>query len=212
MEPVKSPSRYVQVLATSEGVLFAECVSNEFLQDDDQLGNRENELLPILGWDWPAPPNKPNWTFQDELLNTGNAVSDLLIKTIRRVFSCTDDDILLLKVFPSLELSNGRQVNLRQERDGSDSRSLWAHLDDDGNLHIDGQDLGPRTALVSDDDEYEWFETIRAEDVPKVVALLGGSTGDDVLDLLEAHYTGKASYELEKRLLESDVKVEFYSC
>jgi len=105
-------------------------------------------------------------------------------------------------------MSNGRQVQLRRERDGPDSRYLWAYLDEQGNLHIDGQDLGPSTAPVSDDGEYEWFKTIRAEDVPKVAMLLGGGTGDEVLDLLEARYTGEGSYELEKRLRESDIKVE----
>ena len=109
-------------------------------------------------------------------------------------------------------MSSGRQVQLRRERDGPDSRSLWAYLDEQGNLHIDGQDLGPKTAFIRDDGEYEWFNTVRAEDVPKVVTLLGGGTGDDVLHLLEARYAGEASYELEKRLRESDIKVEFYSC
>ncbi|MHB8328365.1 MAG: hypothetical protein ACYDD6_01845 [Acidimicrobiales bacterium] len=93
-----------------------------------------------------------------------------------------------------------------------DSRYVWAYLDDGGNLHIDGQDLGPGTAPVSAEGEYEWFKTIGAEDMPKVVTLLGGVGGDDVLDLLEARYTGERSYELEKRLRDSDIKVEFFSC
>jgi hypothetical protein len=84
-------------------------------------------------------------------------------------------------------------------------------MDGQDNLHIDGQDLGPGTAPVSADGEYEWFRTIRAEDVPKVVTLLGGDSGDDVLDLLEARYTGEGSYELERRLRGSDIKVEFHS-
>jgi hypothetical protein len=48
--------------------------------------------------------------------------------------------------------------------------------------------------------------------VPKVVGLLGGNPGDDVLDLLEARYRGEGSYELEKRLQERHIKVEFHSC
>ncbi len=84
-------------------------------------------------------------------------------------------------------------------------------MDDQGNLHIDGQDLGPKTAPVSDDGEYKWFKTVRAEDVPKVVTLLGGRTEDDVLDLLEARYCGAASYELEKRLRESDIEVKTFT-
>jgi len=101
---------------------------------------------------------------------------------------------------------------LRQGRDSADSRFLWAYLDDDGNLHIDGRDLGPKTTPVSADGECEFFKTIRAEDVPEVVMLLGGDAGDDVLDLLKTRYTGDGSYELEKRLRESDIKVEFLSC
>jgi hypothetical protein len=85
-------------------------------------------------------------------------------------------------------------------------------VDDQGDLHIDGQDFGPGTAPVSADGEYEWFKTIKAEDVPRLVTLLGGNADDDVLDLLEARCTGKGSYELEKRLRDSDIKVEFFSC
>jgi len=35
--------------------------------------------------------------------------------------------------------------------------------------------------------------------------------GEDVLDLLEARYTGESSYELEKRLREGGIKVESFS-
>jgi hypothetical protein len=101
IEPTTSPSRYVQVIASSDARLFAECVSNEFLARDERLTIEQDELLPVLGWDWPAPPAKPNWSFHDELLNTGHAIGMLLIKTISQVFACTDDDILTLKVFPS---------------------------------------------------------------------------------------------------------------
>ena len=62
------------------------------------------------------------------------------------------------------------------------------------------------------DGEYEWFKIIGAEDVPKVVTLLGGHAGSDLLDLLEARYTGGGSYELEKRLRGSDIEIEFFSC
>jgi hypothetical protein len=101
-----------------------------------------------------------------------------------------------------------RRVKLRQERVGPDSRFLDATLDDEGHLHIDGQDLGPKTASVSGDGEYEWFETISSENVTKVVTLLGGHARDDVLDLLESNYCGAASYELEKVLRESDIEIK----
>ena len=103
-----------------------------------------------------------------------------------------------------------RTVTLRAERNGADYRHLAAYLDEQGRLHIDGQDLGPGTAIVSSDGEYEWYNTIAAEDVPRVVELLEGQPGDDVLDLLERNWTGAHSYELERRLRESDIHVELF--
>jgi hypothetical protein len=104
-----------------------------------------------------------------------------------------------------------REVRLREERDGRDSRHLWAYVDEAGALHIDGQDLGPGTEIVSSDGEYEWFQTIAPADVPRVVALLGGQPGDDVLDLLERDFTGARSYELEALLRASDIHVELFT-
>lgn len=105
-----------------------------------------------------------------------------------------------------------RTVTLRDERHGKDSRRLWAYLDKAGDLHIDGQDLGPATAPVSSDGEYEWFRTIAAADVPRLVSLLGGAQGESVIDLLERDFSGAASYNLESRLSDSDIPIEFFSC
>jgi hypothetical protein len=96
-----------------------------------------------------------------------------------------------------------RRVTLRA---GEGGRHLWAYLDAAGNLHIDGQDLGPATAPVSSDGEYEVFEKIDAEHVPAVVELLGGTPGSDVLDLLE-DFAGAASNDLMARLRASDIPI-----
>jgi hypothetical protein len=98
-------------------------------------------------------------------------------------------------------------VTMRDERQDRDSRHLWAYLDDQGCLQIDGQDLGPSTAIVSDDGEYEWFQTIKAEHVPRLIALLGGKPRDDILELLRT-WSGARSYEFERLLRESDIPVE----
>jgi len=102
-----------------------------------------------------------------------------------------------------------RTITLRNERKGRDQRHLWAYLDADGILHIDGQDLGPATAIGSGDGEYEWFKTIAAKDIPRLVKLLGGQRGEEVLDLLERDWTSphKAD-ELEDRLRESKIRVK----
>ena len=101
---------------------------------------------------------------------------------------------------------SGRRVVLRDEHRGADWRALWAWVDSAGALHIDGQDLGPATAAVSDDGEYEWFVTIAAAEVPRVVELLGGAPGDQVLDVLERGWTGRHSYRLEEMLRDSEIR------
>lgn len=101
-----------------------------------------------------------------------------------------------------------RQVTLRDERSGPDSRHLTAHLDDDGNLHIDGHDLGPGTAPVSNDGEYEWLEAISADDLPRLLVLLGAPPDAVILDVLEQQWTGAKAYDLEKLIRESDIRVQ----
>ena len=99
-------------------------------------------------------------------------------------------------------------IHLRGERRADGSQlSLWAYLDSGGRLHIDGQDLGPVTAPVSNDGEYEYFKTIAASDIPRLVELLGGKPGADILALLKRKYTGEKSYDLERILSESDIPV-----
>lgn len=115
---------------------------------------------------------------------------------------------------PSVTMSGthgSRKVTLRDEHEGKGSRHLCAYVDEAGNLHIDGQDLGPGTAPVSPDGEYEWFKTIAAVDVPRLVSLLGGTHGENILDLLERGFSGAGSYELEERLGKSDIPVELFS-
>jgi hypothetical protein len=99
-----------------------------------------------------------------------------------------------------------RRVMLRNG--GAERRYLWAYLSADGALHIDGQDFGPETAPVIPRGEYEWFQTIQPEHLPRLVELLGGEAGTEVLDLLAARYTGTAAAELERVLRESDLPVE----
>ena len=97
---------------------------------------------------------------------------------------------------------HGRQVMLR---DGEDDRYLIAWVDEQGRFHLDGQDLGPATAVVSSRGEYEWFHTIAATDVPRVLTLIGADQDDDILDVLERNWAGSRAATLEKLLADSDI-------
>jgi hypothetical protein len=104
-----------------------------------------------------------------------------------------------------------RTVTLRQERRGDDVRWLGASVDGAGALRVHGQDLGPGTAMVSSDGEYEWFMAVGAGDIDRLVALLGGRPGDDVLELLERDWTGSRSYDFERVLRESGIPVKLFT-
>jgi hypothetical protein len=105
-------------------------------------------------------------------------------------------------------MSSPSKVDLRSEQRGDDSFFLWAYLDADGNLHIDGQDLGPVTAVVSSDGEYEYFQTVAAADVIRLLRLLGEPEDADVLQVLRQKWSGVASWEFDRVLRESDIPVK----
>jgi hypothetical protein len=92
-----------------------------------------------------------------------------------------------------------RVVRLRAEVSGADRRYLDAYIESD-NLVLAGQDLGPSTAAVSGDGEYEWWRTVKRADIPALSAVLGGAPDEDILDVLERVATGDGSYELERLL------------
>jgi hypothetical protein len=101
-----------------------------------------------------------------------------------------------------------RSVTLRDERDSRDRRHLSARLGDTGDLLVEGQDLGP---AAGGDGEYEWVRTVAAADLPALLRLLGAPPGADVLDVLEARFTGPASYDLERILRESGIPSSLWS-
>ncbi len=102
------------------------------------------------------------------------------------------------------------RVVLRDERSGLDRRVLSVYIDQKGNLVIEGQDLGPRTAPVSSDGEYEWFRTIRKQDLPRLLLALGGEPEADLLGLLKTRWSGEASYELEQTIADAGIPSELH--
>jgi hypothetical protein len=99
-------------------------------------------------------------------------------------------------------------VILRKESrpDGS-HLNLWAYLDSAGQLHIDGQDLGPVTCSVSGDGEYEYFKIVAPEHLPRLREVLGLAADADILERLANDWNGARSYELEDILRDSDIPV-----
>ena len=104
-----------------------------------------------------------------------------------------------------------RTVQLREEHDGADSRYLTARLEANGDLRLSGQDLGPGTAMVSSDGEYEWEQVVPAEHIPTLLAALDAPAGAAILDELSARWSGPASYDLERRIRDSGIPVRLWT-
>ena len=116
---------------------------------------------------------------------------------------------LLQRPLADTYLLEAGRVNLLSDRrrhpDGN-SYFLNASLRQDGSLKISGQDLGPTIGI---DGEYEYWYTIKAENVPALVAALGGTPGQDILDFLVQRWSGEAAYRLGPAIRNSGVEYAF---
>lgn len=111
----------------------------------------------------------------------------------------------------AMESPKRRTVSLRTEEPPGRYHALWAYVDEEGALHVDGVDQDPALEAIAGKEEVETFCTVRAEHVGALVGLLGGSPGGDVLDLLAERYTGEGSYELKRVLASRAVPVERFA-
>lgn len=102
-------------------------------------------------------------------------------------------------------------ITLRESTDGGGSRHLWARRTAEGDLVIEGQDVGRGVEEIFGDGirEYEWVWTIRAPDVPALLRALGD--GDDVLAALGHRFSGDDAAELYRFLEDSGIRFETWS-
>lgn len=106
-----------------------------------------------------------------------------------------------------------REVVLRSVRDGRDVRHLSASITAAGDLLIEGQDLGPGVEAFfgAGMTEYEWTRTVGRADLPALLASLGATPGEDVLDVLARRFSGDDAAGLDAALERSGVPVARWS-
>ncbi len=106
----------------------------------------------------------------------------------------------------------GRVIRLRKERSDGDWRSLWVRLKPDGDVVIEGQDLGDTVEKHWGSREYEWDITIRAPDVPGYVRALGGTPGrDDPLAAVKRRFKEDERCVTQRFLDEHEIPYGFWS-
>ena len=102
-------------------------------------------------------------------------------------------------------------VILRDTRDADGTRYLVARLEPNGDLVIEGQDLGNgvEQALGGGVREYEWAWTLRAAAVCSLAEALGAES--DVLAALRGRFSGENTGLLASFLKEHNIAYEFWS-
>lgn len=100
-------------------------------------------------------------------------------------------------------------VVLRDERTSSMSRRLSARLTADGDLIVDGQDLGAPVRSYFGANEYEWSWTIRKQHLRALLAALGANS--DVLAALKARFAPDRGDEIGTFLKDNAIPCEFWS-
>ncbi|GIH05653.1 hypothetical protein Rhe02_37200 [Rhizocola hellebori] len=103
-------------------------------------------------------------------------------------------DVLCQSWRAHLRTRRTASVVLHEERTDRSWRTLTARLTEEGDLHVEGQDLSRSMG------EYEWAYTVKAADLPALKSALPGE-GDDLLAMLATHCTGREADRTLRDLL-----------
>ena len=105
-----------------------------------------------------------------------------------------------------------KEVVLLEERNGADSRSVWASLAENGNLIISGQDIGPGVERVFGSDEYEFSHRVPSDYVLPFLEILGATKVTDVLTALRV-FSGPRYEEITNALetAKQSMPIRFWS-
>lgn len=102
-----------------------------------------------------------------------------------------------------------QRIVLRSEINDQGSRLLEAFYSPMGDLVIQGRDWGPEVVRLLGDTEYEWAWTIRAAEMPKLLAAL--NLKDDPLLGLKTRFSDENAADLSSFLDDHAIEVERWS-
>lgn len=102
-----------------------------------------------------------------------------------------------------------KRIVLREEKSANDYRYLGATLDDNGDLVIEGQDLGDGVQASFGCREYEWIWRIKAKDLPALERLL--PNGANILEKLAQKFSNEQASQLYDFLQANTIPFEGWS-
>ena len=100
-------------------------------------------------------------------------------------------------------------VVLRDERSSSSVRCLIAQYSENGDLVIEGQDIGNSVNTALGYREYEWKWTIKEADIPKLKSALKAETS--LLAALKSRFCNENAILLEGFLNEHSIPFDFWN-
>ena len=101
------------------------------------------------------------------------------------------------------------QVTLREERTKGDYRFLGAELKENGDLVIEGQDLGNGVKCAFGCVEYEWCWTIKANDIPLFKKAIGSEK--EILEILETYFSREKASGLYEFMQNNKIPFDSWS-
>lgn len=102
-----------------------------------------------------------------------------------------------------------KKVILRQEKSKTDYRYLRAEIKENGDLAFEGQDLGSGVEGAFGASEYEWYWTVKAQDIPKLQKAIGSRS--NILKSLEKSFSGQNAAKLYEFMQDNEIPFESYS-
>jgi len=104
---------------------------------------------------------------------------------------------------------NTTHVVLRQVKDADGLRLLEASITVEGDVLIEGSDVGDGVERVFGVREYEWAWTIPASSIPALLRALGAA--DNVLSALEDRFSGDSAALLGSFLESNEIPTDRWS-
>ena len=116
---------------------------------------------------------------------------------------------LMTRLLAALQRKKTMHVVLKDERGEDGLRYLGASYAENGDLRIEGHDIGAQVDSIFGYREYEWIWTIARTDLTKLATALG--TKSSLLDALKERFNGPAAAHLDTFLKEHHVPYEIWS-
>ena len=170
LEPSGS-NRYLQMLIYEDGSIFAEAVSNNFLEGSDRLSAEEEEALSAIGWNEPRLPGKPNWwSVQATIYPDTSEVARLVLGTLESVYGLCGADLVTGKLFDSPRRgetpASGMSYPTTHFEAPSEGREAIRHYDWSDAFHRSR--LSPVVFVIAEDFVEPVLEVLAMNDVPLV--------------------------------------------